>query len=892
MRARWLVSEVVQTSAMDCGPASLKCLLEGFGIPVSYGRLREACQTDVDGTSIDTMEEIAAQLGLDAEQVMVPTDHLLEPEAKALPSIAVVQLPNGLNHFVVLWRRHRGFIQLMDPAIGRRWIACPKLLSQLYVHSTAVPADAWGEWAHSEEFLSVLRRRLSRIGWSDALQDPIDEAAREPGWRALATLDAAVRMANALVRSGGLRRGREAARLIPRLLEERERASGGGLIPSHYWSVEPAPAAEGGGEQLVLRGAVLVRARGLRAGNSEKAAGARENLSPELVAALGEPPARPGRELLRLLRADGALAPATLLVALALAACGGVLEAILFRSLFEVGRHLGLAHQRFAGFFALLALLIALLVLDVQILKAVLGLGRRLEARFRVAFLSKIPRLGDRYFQSRPASDMAERSHAIHRIRLLPQVAQQLVQPAMELLVTTAGLVWLDPPGAPLAIAAAVLGVGLPLLIQAPLSERDMRVRVHSGALGRFYLDALLGLVAARTHCAERTLRREHESLLVEWARAGRAMLRTALAVEALQSLVAFALVAWLLASYLGPSNAEVRSALLFVYWALNVPMLGQQIAVAARQYPTIRNLTLRLLEPLGALDESGAEPPPRGASASQGSPAGNGVAIEMQSVGVIASGHRVLQDIELRIASGSHLAVVGPSGAGKSTLVGLLLGWHRASTGRVLIDGELLDGKRLGALRSQTAWLDPAVQLWNRSLIDNLQYGTPQGSDGRLRSVLEAAELHGLVELLPEGLQTLLGEGGALVSGGEGQRVRLGRALLRSSARLVILDEPFSGLDREKRRLLLASARQWWPGATFLCITHDIGQTLQFPRVLILEGGRIVEDGAPAELAERPSKYRAMLDAEESIRTGLWSGQDWRRLRLEGGRLTAEQRA
>jgi len=143
--------------------------------------------------------------------------------------------------------------------------------------------------------------------------------------------------------------------------------------------------------------------------------------------------------------------------------------------------------------------------------------------------------------------------------------------------------------------------------------------------------------VAARTHCAERTLRREHESLLVEWARAGRAMLRTALAVEALQALVAFGLVAWLLASYLGPSNAEVRSALLFVYWALNVPMLGQQIAVAARQYPTIRNLTLRLLEPLGALDESGAEPPPRGASVSQGSPAADGVAIEMESVGVIA---------------------------------------------------------------------------------------------------------------------------------------------------------------------------------------------------------------------------------------------------------------
>ena len=77
---------------MDCGPAALKCLLEGFGIPVSYGRLREACQTELDGTSIDTLEVVAGQLGLSAEQVMLPADHLLLPEAQSLPAIAVVRL--------------------------------------------------------------------------------------------------------------------------------------------------------------------------------------------------------------------------------------------------------------------------------------------------------------------------------------------------------------------------------------------------------------------------------------------------------------------------------------------------------------------------------------------------------------------------------------------------------------------------------------------------------------------------------------------------------------------------------------------------------------------------------------------------------------------------------
>jgi len=122
---------------MDCGPAALTCLLGGFGISVSYGRLREACQTDVDGPSIDTLEEAAVQLGLEAEQVMVPVDHLLLPEAEALPALVVVRLANGLTHFVVAWRRHGRFVQVMDPAVGRRWPTCQRFLDELYTH----PAD-------------------------------------------------------------------------------------------------------------------------------------------------------------------------------------------------------------------------------------------------------------------------------------------------------------------------------------------------------------------------------------------------------------------------------------------------------------------------------------------------------------------------------------------------------------------------------------------------------------------------------------------------------------------------------------------------------------------------------------------------------------------------------
>src|ERR1700726_790073 len=112
---RYFAPEVVQTSNPDCGPASLKCLLEGFGLYVSYGRLREACQTGVDGTSIDTIEELANRLGLEAEQIVIPVDHIAVSEARALPAMTVVRLPTGLTHFVVAWRRHGRRLQIMDP---------------------------------------------------------------------------------------------------------------------------------------------------------------------------------------------------------------------------------------------------------------------------------------------------------------------------------------------------------------------------------------------------------------------------------------------------------------------------------------------------------------------------------------------------------------------------------------------------------------------------------------------------------------------------------------------------------------------------------------------------------------------------------------------------------
>src|SRR5712691_1075811 len=161
---RFLAPEVIQTSAMDCGPAALKCLLEGFQIAASYGRLREACQTEVDGTSIDTLEDVGVQLGLVAEQIMLPADHLLLPEPELLPALVVTLLPNGLTHFVVAWRRHGRIMQVMDPGVGRRWVPQQRFLKEVYRHTMTVPAQAWREWAGSEGLCAPLRHCLAAVG--------------------------------------------------------------------------------------------------------------------------------------------------------------------------------------------------------------------------------------------------------------------------------------------------------------------------------------------------------------------------------------------------------------------------------------------------------------------------------------------------------------------------------------------------------------------------------------------------------------------------------------------------------------------------------------------------------------------------------------------------------
>src|SRR5262249_31469492 len=273
---------------------------------------------------------------------------------------------------------------------------------------------------------------------------------------------------------------------------------------------------------------------------------------------------------------------------------------------------------------------------------------------------------------------------------------------------------------AALVIAAVALSIAMPLIMQPALSERDLRLRTHAGALGRFYLDALLGLTPIRLHRAERSVTTEFKGLLEHWAEAGLARQRLVVLLQGIQFGVGFGFASWLLLSNFRLAG-HTGETLLLVYWTLSLPVTGQDLAQLIWQYPIHRNTTLRMLEALGARDQHTGVKSGEAEAVVQTS---SGVAIRLENVNVEASGHAVLRDLEISIEAGSHVAIVGQSGAGKSSFVGLLLGWHRPVTGKVLVDDAELDGRSIERLRRETAWVDPSVQLWNRTLLENLRYG------------------------------------------------------------------------------------------------------------------------------------------------------------------------
>ncbi|WP_084582154.1 ABC transporter transmembrane domain-containing protein [Sphingomonas azotifigens] len=213
------------------------------------------------------------------------------------------------------------------------------------------------------------------------------------------------------------------------------------------------------------------------------------------------------------------------------------------------------------------------------------------------------------------------------------------------------------------------------------------------------------------------------------------------------------------------------------------------------------------------------------------------------------------LQDFSLFVAPGETVAVVGPSGAGKSTLFQLLQRFYDPENGEIRIDGVAIPKADPAEVRARIAMVPQETVIFAASARDNLRYGAWEASDAAIWAAAEAANAAEFLRELPQGLDTFLGEGGARLSGGQRQRLAIARALLRD-APILLLDEATSALDAESEKLVQDALEHLMQGRTTLVIAHRLATVRAAGRIIVMDGGRIVETGTHAELVAKGGLY------------------------------------
>jgi len=214
-----------------------------------------------------------------------------------------------------------------------------------------------------------------------------------------------------------------------------------------------------------------------------------------------------------------------------------------------------------------------------------------------------------------------------------------------------------------------------------------------------------------------------------------------------------------------------------------------------------------------------------------------------------------VLDRVTFTVAPGEKVAIVGPSGAGKSTVFHLILRFYDPLSGRIRFDGVPLHKLDPHTLRRQIALVPQEAVVFAASARENIRFGRPDASDAEVERAADLALSREFIDRLPQGFDTPMGERGVTISGGQRQRLAIARAILRN-APLLLLDEATSSLDAESEMLVKAALEHLMQHRTTLVIAHRLATVLSCDRILVMEAGRIVEEGSHEQLVERSGLY------------------------------------
>jgi ATP-binding cassette subfamily B protein len=477
-------------------------------------------------------------------------------------------------------------------------------------------------------------------------------------------------------------------------------------------------------------------------------------------------------------------------------------------------------------------------------------------------------RLFDRIAELGPAWFGAERTGGV-MLAVIDGVEQlqtffgaylpQLIIAACAPVAIFAVLAWWGVPTAAVLLVAALVTLILPMLVHNA-DKRAARARSAAfKAFGEEFLDALQGLPTLKAFgqsaaFAERLADRARSlSGSTFWVLALGLLTRffTDLGT-ALGAAAAIALGAW-----------RVRHGEMTIEALLIILMAGTEIFRPLRDLRGVLHQGMTgqsAADRINTLLDARSDAPPGG----QAHIADLATDITFEDVGFAYPGRRgeAHAGLSFAVAAGETVGVVGPSGAGKSTILRLLLRQHDVTAGAVRIGGHDIRTLDPAQVRGLIAIVAQDTTLFDGTIADNLRLGRPDASDAEMEAAARAANAHGFITALPGGYASRIGERGGTLSGGQRQRIAIARALLRD-APILVLDEALSAVDAENEAVIQQALDRLMVGRTTLILAHRLSSVIGADRILVLDGGRVVESGSHAELIARPGAYRRLMGAQ-----------------------------
>jgi ATP-binding cassette, subfamily B, bacterial len=224
-----------------------------------------------------------------------------------------------------------------------------------------------------------------------------------------------------------------------------------------------------------------------------------------------------------------------------------------------------------------------------------------------------------------------------------------------------------------------------------------------------------------------------------------------------------------------------------------------------------------------------------------------------------------VLDGLNLTIEPGQRVGLVGASGAGKSTVLALLQRFYDVQGGHIMIDGQEIDRVTQESLRQGVAVVPQDISMFHRSVMENIRYARPDATEAEVLAAAEIARCRDFIEALPEGFHTMVGDHGVKLSGGQRQRLAIARALLKD-APILLLDEATSALDSESEHAIQQALDNLMQGRTVIAIAHRLSTLRNFDRIVVMDAGRVIDDGTPEQLSRRPGPFRDLLRKQMGV--------------------------